>query len=192
MRCQRCKSSPPHDPRTVPPCRCGFISTCRQLLQHFVEAHFPTNKALEVRAAAGAAGATEQGWYDGGDGSESTWQAASEDASPGQQRQQQGGQAAGEEDPTSAELKAAMQERIAALDLPPNFLDEVKQRGAALGRRVGVWAPPPAGGWGRGGLGMRAGLPAPHKAAGCRCSPHCTLNAHRVPIVSSLGVGRRL
>lgn len=105
--------------------RCGFISTCRQLLQHFVEAHFPTNKALEVRAAAGAAGATEQGWYDGGDGSESTWQAASEDASPGQQRQQQGGQAAGEEDPTSAELKAAMQERIAALDLPPNFLDEL-------------------------------------------------------------------
>ncbi|KAL4431062.1 hypothetical protein ABPG75_006318 [Micractinium tetrahymenae] len=110
--------------------RCGFISTCRQVLQHFVEAHFPTNKALDDKAAGapGAAGAAEEEWYNasgaGGEGSESTWQAASEDASPGRQKQRQG-QQAGEEDPTSVELKAAVLERVAALDLPPNFLDEL-------------------------------------------------------------------
>ncbi len=123
---QRALPAPPTTPPN-PRGRCGFVSTCRQLLQHFVETHFPTNKAMEDRAAgsAGTAGAAEEDWYDGGDSSESAWRAASEDASAGQQQPLQAGQKGGEEDPTSAELKAAMLERIAALDLPPNFLDEV-------------------------------------------------------------------
>lgn len=128
MRCHRFEAisppspAPPPHPRRPLPCRCGFISTCRQLLQHFVEAHFPTNKALEDRAA--VSGSAQEDWHDG-DGSESTLQAGGERASPGRQGQRQADQQVGEEDPTSAELKAAMLQRIAALDLPPNFLDEV-------------------------------------------------------------------
>lgn len=132
-----CATKPPPHPWG----RCGFVSTCRQLLQHFVETHFPTNKALEDRAAgsAGTAGAAEEDWYDGGDGSEFTWRAASEDASAGQQQPLQAGQKGGEEDPTSAELKAAMLERIAALDLPPNFLDEVRDPASSLSICVITW-----------------------------------------------------
>ena len=100
---------------------CGFISTTRQLLLHFVEAHFPTTLALEESQQQGQGQEGEQGELEGGGGGD--------DASPGrqqQQRQQQGG----EEEPTSVQLKVTLLERIAGLDLPPNFLDEVRQPGS--------------------------------------------------------------
>ena len=111
----------------------GFISTTRQLLLHFVDNHFPTTLALEENQQQGqhegAQGELESGGSGGG----------GEDASPG--RQQQGQQQGGEEEPTSVQLKGKLLERIAGLDLPPNFLDEVRLRSLAasvsqLGRIV--------------------------------------------------------
>ncbi|KAI7844526.1 hypothetical protein COHA_001884 [Chlorella ohadii] len=119
---------------------CGFISTTRQLLLHFVETHFPTTKALE-EPPPGALDAWQQQQQDeqqqqgqqgqaaGGAYSEeaSTWGAGgtSDDASPSRAAGAGGQQGQGEEDPTSVKLKAAILEKIEALDLPPNFLDEL-------------------------------------------------------------------
>ena len=96
---------------------CGFISTTRQLLLNFVEQHFPTTLALEEQQQQQQQ--EQGGWEEGGQGG----------SGPPSGRQQSAAaaaaQRAGEEDPTSVELKAGMLERIAALDLPPNFLDQV-------------------------------------------------------------------
>ena len=113
----------------------GFISTCRQLMLQFVEHHFPTTLALDHQQQQQAGQDPEEAhgqqvWGQGGSGSG--------DASPGgsaslsAQGQQGlagggggGGGQVGEEDATSAQLKQSILERIAALELPPNFLDEL-------------------------------------------------------------------
>jgi hypothetical protein len=106
--------------------QCGFISTTRQLLLHFVETHFPTTLALEESQQQQEQQEGEQGEPQGG-GSWGGGSGGGEDASPGGQQQGQGQQQGGEEEPTSVQLKATLLERIAGLDLPPNFLDEVRR-----------------------------------------------------------------
>lgn len=99
---------------------CGFISTTRQMLVQFVEAHFPTTLALEQQQLEGEG---EGGQHSGAAAADSGGMSPShQQQQQAEQQQQQGG---GEEDATSVQLKASMLERIADLDLPPNFLDQV-------------------------------------------------------------------
>ncbi|KAL4859390.1 Protein strawberry notch 1 [Chlorella vulgaris] len=105
---------------------CGFISTTRQMLVQFVEAHFPTTLALEQQQQQQGEGEGEGGQHSGVAAADSGGMSPShqqqQQAEQQQQQQQQGG---GEEDATSVQLKASMLERIADLDLPPNFLDQL-------------------------------------------------------------------
>lgn len=117
---------------------CGFVSTTRQLMLHFVNSHFPTTRAsAEQPPPEGDAKGGEAGG--GGAVSEetATWggAASSDEASPSRAaaRRRSGAGAAGkeeeaEEEPTSVQLKASILERIEALDLPPNPLDELIDR----------------------------------------------------------------
>ncbi|KAI3433451.1 hypothetical protein D9Q98_003264 [Chlorella vulgaris] len=99
---------------------CGFISTTRQMLVQFVEAHFPTTLALEQQQPEGEG---EGGQHSGAAAADSGGMSPShQQQQQAEQQQQQGG---GEGDATSVQLKASMLERIADLDLPPNFLDQL-------------------------------------------------------------------
>ena len=114
--------------------QCGFISTTRQLLLHFVDTHFPTRLAMEEQQPEMQQG--EDGWeqQQQGQGELGGGGGGSGDVSPGRQQQQGKGvqqlqqQGGGEEEPTSVQLKGTILQRIAELDLPPNFLDEVRWR----------------------------------------------------------------
>jgi hypothetical protein len=106
---------------------CGFISTTRQMLVQFVEAHFPTTLALEQQQQEGEGkGGQHSGAAAADSGGRPPSQQQQQQAEQQQQQQQQ--QGGGEEDATSVQLKASMLERIADLDLPPNFLDQVCSR----------------------------------------------------------------
>ncbi|EIE19331.1 hypothetical protein COCSUDRAFT_19644, partial [Coccomyxa subellipsoidea C-169] len=92
---------------------CGWVSTTREMLHRFVETHFPV---LRETAKGGAhlsfhsSGITKLQFVDAGKGSIQP-QAGQPERQPVVQE--------------AAELKVALLERIAALKLPPNFLDQL-------------------------------------------------------------------